>query len=40
VPFPTLAPSARRYHTYSGEPIVRKASGFDLTSVLTIQKRT
>ena len=39
VPRPTLAPSARRYHVYSGEPALTSARGFDLTSVLTIQKR-
>ena len=39
-PRPTLAPSALRYSAYSGEPAIRKASGFDRTSVLTIQKRT
>ena len=39
-PRPTLAPSARRYSTYSGEPAARKASGFDRTSVLTSQNRT
>src|SRR6516164_11826040 len=39
VPGPILAPSARRYHVYSGEPTPTKASGFDLISVLTTQKR-
>ena len=39
-PRPTLAPSALRYIRYSGEPAVRKVSGFDRTSVLTSQKRT
>ena len=39
VPRPTLAPSALRYHVYSGEPTVSMARGFDLTSVLTTQKR-
>ena len=39
VPRPILAPSARRYHVYSGEPTATKTRGFDLTSVLTTQKR-
>ena len=39
-PEPILAPSALRYRVYSGEPTARNASGFDLTSVLTIQNRT
>ena len=39
VPRPILAPSARRYHVYSGEPTPTKTRGFDLISVLTSQKR-